>query len=598
MLTPRLTQGHPEPRRGVKSRHAFTAMAVALGLFGAACSARGPVAALQAGPVAAAVAPTPAPVAPAPQAQPLRDPVVDLIAQSTRHFETGERQLLEGHLDSAKTEFNRSLEVLLESTYGARTESRIREHFDRLVERISAYEVTALAQGDGFTEQKSEPATIDDLLAISTFEQPPATAETKQAVSDDLQETAHDIDIPLNAKVLQYVQMFSGRLKGYLEEGLNRGARYLPMIQDVFRAEGLPLDLAYVPLIESAFKTSAVSKAKARGMWQFMSGTALENGLKQDWYIDERADPEKATVAAAKYLKTLHKMMDGDWHLALASYNGGPGRVQRAVKRSGRNDFWKLTATTKYLPRETRDYVPLILAAIIVARNPAQYGLNVAPLDEPPFERIALYSPVDLRRVAEWAGVPVQKIQELNPELRRWTTPVRATDYELKVPYGTAELVLAGMAGARSEELVSFNHHTVKKGETLATIAKKLKVNRTDLAQANYLKTTAKLAAGQQLIIPRAPTTLLAARPDNPAPVTESRSVDVVTASNVQPPVVENAGTTKLTHRVKKGETLLSIAKLYRTTVAALKEWNRIKGTGIQAGQRLTILKPATVATN
>jgi len=601
MLTPRLTQGHPHRRRGVNSRHAFGAIAVALGLFGAACSARGPVAALQAGPVPAVVAPTPAPVAPAPEVQPQRDPVLDLLALSTRHFETGQRQLLEGHLDSAKTEFNRSLEVLLESPYGARTESRIREHFDRLVERISAYEVTALAQGDGFTEQKSEPATIDDLLAISTFEQPPATAETKQAVSEDLQETAHDIDIPLNAKVLQYVQMFSGRLKGYLEEGLSRGARYLPMIQDVFRAEGLPLDLAYVPLIESAFKTSAVSKAKARGMWQFMSGTALENGLKQDWYIDERADPEKATVAAAKYLKTLHKMMDGDWHLALASYNGGPGRVQRAIKRSGRNDFWKLTATTKYLPRETRDYVPLILAAIIVARNPAQYGLTVTPLDTPVFERVALSSPVDLRRVAEWAGIPIQALQDLNPELRRWTTPVRATDYELKVPYGTAELVFAGMSGARDEELVSFNHHTVKKGETISSIAKKLKVNRTDLAQANYLSTKASLKAGQQLIIPRPPTTLLAARTDNPAPIAEprpARPADVVTASNVEPPAVESVRATTVTHRVKRGETLFSIARLYRTTVDSLKQWNRIKGSGIQAGQRLTILKPATVATN
>src|SRR5688572_26778138 len=622
MLTLRLTQGPPEPRRGVRPLQALLVTAVVSGLFTAACSARTPASALQARPVFAATAPARAPEAPAAQAQPQRDPVVDLIALSTRHFEAGQRQLLEGHLVSAKTEFNRSLEVLLESSFGARTEPRIREHFDRLVERISAYEVTALAQGDGFTEQKSEPATIDDLLAISTFEQPPATPETAQAVSEDLQETVYDIDIPLNAKVLQYVQLFSGRLKGYLEEGLTRGARYLPMIQDVFRAEGLPLDLAYVPLIESAFKTSAVSKAKARGMWQFMSGTALENGLKQDWYIDERADPEKATRAAAKYLKTLNGMFK-DWHLALASYNGGPGRVQRAIKRSGRNDFWKLTATTKYLPRETRDYVPLILAAIIVARNPAQYGLTVPPMDTTPaFERIALYSPVDIRRVAEWVGAPIKDIQDLNPELRRWTTPVRATDYELKVPYGTADLVLAGMAGARAEELVSFNHHTVKKGETISSIAKKLKVNRTDLAQANYLSTKASLKAGQQLIIPRAPTTLLAARTDNPAPVAESRAADVVTASHAVAAPVERAEataatsavrtsaietstiatsateTSRVTHRVKRGETLFSIAKLYRTTVDALKQWNRIKGNGIQAGQRLTILKPSTVATN
>ena len=240
--------------------------------------------------------------------------------------------------------------VLLEWPGGARSEPRLREQYDRLVERISASEVTALAQGDGFAEKASEPASIDELLAISTFEPPPAaTKETEQAVALDLQAVIHDIDIPLNPRVLSYVQLFTGRLKGYLEEGLSRGARFLPMIQEVFRAEGLPLDLAYVPLIESAFKPNALSKAKAKGMWQFMRGTALENGLKHDWYIDERSDPEKATRAAAKYLKTLYGMFD-DWHLALASYNGGPGRVQRAIKRSGRDDFWKLTLDEEVSP--------------------------------------------------------------------------------------------------------------------------------------------------------------------------------------------------------------------------------------------------------
>jgi membrane-bound lytic murein transglycosylase D len=533
------------------------------------------------------------------------DQVAELIAESTRLFQAGQREMEDGHLETARGQFNRSLELILESPFGGRTEPRIREHFDRLVERISAYEVTALAQGDGFAEQKYEPATIDQLLAISTFEQPAPTSETKDTVSEDLQATVHDVDIPLNARVLQYVQLFSGRLRGYLEDGLARGARYLPMIQDVFRAEGLPLDLAYVPLIESAFKPSALSRAKAKGIWQFMQGTALENGLKHDWYIDERADPEKATRAAAKYLRTLHNMFD-DWHLALASYNGGPGRVQRAIKASGRGDFWKLTATSRYLPRETRDYVPLILAAIIVARNPAQYGLEVTPPDLPAVEKVALYAPVDLRRVAEWAGIPVQVLQELNPELRRWTTPVRATDYELKVPAGTAELVLAGMATTAADDLVAFNRHTVKKGETLASIAKKLKVSRTDLAEANYLSSKARLTAGQGLIIPLAPTTLLAARTDRPAPRTESRSVDVALASNSTPAVAdavpasgrEKAQETKLTHRVKRGETLLSIARLYRTTVDSLKRWNRITGSGIQAGQRLTILRTRTVATN
>jgi membrane-bound lytic murein transglycosylase D len=543
-------------------------------------------------PSAAAQQPNSPPAGSSP-AQP-NDPVSELIALSTSHFEAGQRQLREGHLDMAKAEFNRSLEVLLESRYGARTVPRIREHFDRLVERISAYELTALAQGDGFTEKKYEPATIDDLLTISTFEQPPATPETKQTVSNDLQETPHDVDIPLNARVLQYVQLFSGRLKGYLEDGLGRGAQYLPMIQEVFRAEGLPLDLAYVPLIESAFKPSALSKAKAKGIWQFMRGTALENGLQHDWYIDERADPEKATRAAAKYLTTLYGMF-GDWHLALASYNGGPGRVQRAMKRSKRTDFWQLSASSRYLPRETRDYVPLILAAIVIARNPAQYGLDVVEPEIPRAEEITVYSPIDLRKVAEWAGVSAEVIQELNPELRRWTTPVRATDYHLNVPEGTATQILAALTSAEPEELVSFNRYSVKKGETISTIAKKLNVSRTDLAEANYLSTKARLDAGQQLIIPRAPTTILAARTETPAPVAESRSVDAVVASNVRPPAVQSAsaasGVTRVTHRVKRGETLFSIARLYQTTVAALKQWNRISGTAITIGQRLTILR-------
>src|SRR6202008_3405879 len=170
--------------------------------------------------------------------------------------------------------------------------------------------------------------------------------------------------------------------------GMKRGGKYLPMIQGVFRAEGLPVELAYVPLVESAFKPNALSRAKAKGVWQFMAGTAAENGLRRDWYIDERSDPEKATVAAAKYLLTLAKIFGGDWHLALASYNGGPGRVQHAIKLGGVDEFWKLSAKPRLLPRETRKYVPMILAAIIIARNPAQYGFDFDPEPAAEYERV------------------------------------------------------------------------------------------------------------------------------------------------------------------------------------------------------------------
>src|SRR4029453_13030807 len=282
---------------------------------------------------------TAATAAPA-QATPAVDPVATLIASSQQHFEAGERELKLGHLERARVEFDRAVEVLLESPYGARTDARMREHFDRLIDRINAYEVTALAQGDGFTEKKYEAAPIDEILKnATTFPAPTADAATMAAVKADLQHSAHDIPIPEHAKVLSYVEVFQGRMREYIQDSLARGAKYMPMIQTVFRAEGLPLDLAYIPIIESSFKTNALSKAKAKGPWQFMKGTAQEHDLKIDWFVDERSDPEKATVAAAQYLKTLSKMFDGDWNLVLAAYNGGPGRVSRAMKRSGIGDF-------------------------------------------------------------------------------------------------------------------------------------------------------------------------------------------------------------------------------------------------------------------
>ncbi len=321
------------------------------------------------------------PVQATPTAQPApappRDPITDLIAESERHFSAGERELALGHLDQARASFDLAVDVLLKSPYGARSEARIRQHFDRLVEQISAHEILALAQGDGFVEKKTEPASIDQLLSISTFDQPAPTPKTETTVASD--QTSHDIDIPQNRKVLSYIELFQGNLREFISAGLQRGSKYLPMIQAEFREQGIPLDLAYIPLIESAFKNTARSRVKAQGMWQFMSYTGREQGLTLDWYIDERSDPEKATKAAAQYLKMLGKMFDGDWHLAMASYNGGPGRVQRAMKRSGKRDFWTLSSTSRFLPRETREYVPMILAAIVIAKNPSHYGFHFEP---------------------------------------------------------------------------------------------------------------------------------------------------------------------------------------------------------------------------
>ena len=530
-----------------------------------------------------------APQAPPPPLPAPADPVLALIDTSQHFFASGQHQLELGHLSQAKVEFNRALEVLLESPYGARSEPRIREHFDRLVDRISAYEISALTEGDGFSEKPSEPATIDELLALSLFDKPAPTAELTQAVRSDLESTSHDVPIPLNPRVLSYIELFQGRLRTFITEGLARGSTYLPMIQSVFRAEGLPLDLAYVPLVESAFKPNALSRAKARGVWQFMRGTAVENGLQHDWYVDERSDPEKATLAAAKYLKTLRGMFGGDWHLALASYNGGPGRVQRAMQRSGVREFWSLAETPRYLPRETREYVPMILAAIVIARNPAQYGFDVQPLPAVASEKVVLPRPVDLRRIAEWTGTSIDTIQTLNPELRRWTTPVKAGTYALNVPEGTADAVQDRVQRMLPAERAALNWYTVRRGESLQTIARKLRVNRTELAQANYLASGSRVRAGQQLVIPRPPATLMAARPDRPVPVAESRRIAGGDRLVSDAPSAAQSKDARLIYEVKRGDTLSSIARVFRTTVASLRLWNHLPSTHVSAGDRLMI---------
>jgi membrane-bound lytic murein transglycosylase D len=537
--------------------------------------------------------PPPSAPAPVPQA----DPIGDVISRSQRLFERGQQEVALGHLAQAKVLFDQALDSLLELPEGARSNARLKEHFDRLVDRISAYEVRALAEGDGFSERPTVPASLDELLDLSTLDFPAPPPSLREAVESDLKSTAHDIPIPLNPKVLAYVDLFQGRLRDWFQASLQRSEPYVPMIQERLRAEGLPLDLAYVPIVESAFKADALSRAKARGFWQLMRGTAVEQGLKYDWYIDERSNPEKSTAAAVKYLKLLNRMFDGDWHLALASYNGGPGTVQRAVRRKGEADFWPLADSKRYLPRETREYVPMVLASMVIARNPEHYGFTFSPAEPARTDKVTLPGPVDLRRVSEWAGVPVDEIQRLNPELRRWTTPLRGTSFPLTVPAGTGPLVEQHLASLPSEEFTSLQWHTVRKGETLQSVANKLKVRRTDLAEANYLSTKARVKPGQRLVIPRAPTTLLAARADRPEPVVaKARPAAAESTLASAPAAKPSSELSRVTYRVKRGDTLSSIARLFSTTVASLRSWNRLKSDRLMPGDRLTVFttRPAT----
>ncbi len=497
---------------------------------------------------------------------PLVDRIDALIALSERHFAAGQAELQLGHLNGARLLFDQAVDVLLGVPGGPRSEPRLRTHFDRLLSRISALEILALREGDGFTQVRTEAAVIDELLDVAMLELPVPAKATSDIVTADLATTEHDLPIEVNDRILSFIELFQGNLRPFMQDSLHRGARYMPMVQEVFRAEGLPLDLAYLAIVESGFKNNALSRASARGMWQFMPATGREHGLTQNWFVDERSDPEKSTRAAAQYLKTLNGMFDGDWHLAMASYNAGPGRLQRAVKASKTNDYWKLTATSRYLPKETRNYVPMIMAAVIIAKNPTQYGFEPGVADPLAYDLVMVPDALDLRTVAEWTRASIEEVRALNPELRRATTPVGT--HALKVPVGMGPVVESMVATADPGTFAAFERYTVKRGETLATIARRSGFKTVDLAAANHLRTRAKLTVGQSLLIPRVVTTALASRPA----------------------VAEAAGeSSPVTYRVKSGDTLYGIARQFDTTVGDLKKWNSLASSRIGIGHRLTI---------
>ena len=372
------------------------------------------------------------------------------------------------------------------------------------------------------------------------------------------------------------MELFQGNLRTFLSEGLSRGSQYLPRIREVFQSHGLPLDLAYVPLIESAFKSTALSRAKAKGMWQLMLPTARDYGLDYNWFIDERSDFEKSTEAAARHLKMLGKMFNGDWNLALASYNVGQGKVQTAVKRAKTSDYWKLTATTRFLPRDTRAYVPMIWAAIIIAKSPQQFGFEIEGKAPLAYDVVTVPDAIGLATVAEWIDSTPDVLKELNPELRRNTTPMGVHD--LRVPVGTKASLEARLAAAEPSTFTTFSRYTVKSGDTLAKIARKFKgLTRSDLAEANSLRVTAKLRQGQSLIIPAA---LAAATSSLTAPAAAEPRGRTITA-----------GTKPTTYRVKSGDTLFGIARQFDVTIEELKRWNKLTGSAIGIGDRLTIYR-------
>lgn len=436
----------------------------------------------------------------------------------------------------------------------------------------TANEELLLLLGDALTEQEQR-----DLAAIRTARYEPPTDASPPSLDAGLEEilrregselineqVGYDIPIVLNDRVEWWIDYFVRRIPGSFERYLMRSGAWLPYLKRRLRDAGLPEDLAYLALVESGFSTRAVSRAGAVGPWQFMSYTAREYGLRIDRWVDERRDYEAATSAAIAYLSDLHSMF-GSWYLAAAGYNGGQGRVGRAMLRDNTINFWELTD----LHNETKNYVPKLIAATLIAKEPEKYGFeHVHHLEPLEWETVTVPTSTDLEVIAETAGTSVDMIELLNPHLRRGRTPPGERNFPVKIPAERLEEFTENYyALAPEERTLPPAEHLVRRGETVAGIASAYGVDRRDLMRENGIRDPRRLRPGQRLVIP-----------GTNAPGGGSKGSAGSAAPH--PPRI---------HRVRRGETLHRIARSYGVGVAAIKELNGLRSDVIRPGQRLRI---------
>jgi len=390
------------------------------------------------------------------------------------------------------------------------------------------------------------------------------------------EEPEFDIPIVINGKVEQFLKYYQTRGRKVFSRWLARSKRYIPLMKELLREKGLPEDLVYLALIESGYNPRAYSRRKAMGLWQFMYHTGRRYGLKVDWWIDERRDPVKSTIAAARYLKHLYDRFEC-WYLAAAGYNAGEGKIQRAVKRYKTEDFWELTKY-RYLKSETKNFIPKMIAAALIAKNPEEYGFSDISYEEPiRFETVKVPDATDLRVIAKASRSTYEELKRLNPELRRWCTPPNYPDYELKLPYGKREIFLRNFSKIPPSKRVTFRRHVVRSGETLSHIALRYRTDMRAIMRMNRIRNLHSIRAGRSLIIPVRGSEGLR-KGKMPARLNQGRNLSKH----------EGRG---FIYTVRKGDTLWEISRSAGIDLESLCHWNGIQNASrIYPGDRLKIL--------
>jgi membrane-bound lytic murein transglycosylase D len=493
------------------------------------------------------------------------DAVAELIARVEKEFQAGVADYHAGNTEDAKQEFDNALNTLLDSNFDVRSDARLQKEFDHIVNGVNELYPGGTAEAEAAQQepqQKSEPAPIDETNGMT----PSADARTLAKAEAEIKHTRSDLPLMMTDQVAGYISYFSGRGRGVFERAFARSGRYHDMIVSTLKQEGVPQDLIYLAQAESGFHPLAVSRAGARGIWQFMAARGRGYGLGHSMWVDDRQDPEKSTRAAARHLKDLYAQF-GDWYLAMAAYNSGPGTVQAAVKRTGYADFWELYRRN-VLPKETRNYVPIILAVTIMAKNPSQYGLDGLAMEHPPdYDSVTINYPVDLRLVAQCVNSTPEELQDLNPSLLRTTTPHQG-EFALHLPAGTKDQYTAAIAAVPSDMRLWWRYATVQHGDTLASLAHSYLVTAKAISAANHLESS-ELTADAKLIIPIVPG---------------------------KHPQSDNGTYAKriTRYKVHKGDTVETVAENFGISPQMLRRWNGLRGDSLSGRKILALHLPVT----